>query len=233
MQEESDMNIWDSVQRGLEKATHEAGRIARAQRLRATLEGLAKQIETHQGAIVGKAMELFQNGQLTQSELLVLCQELSSFQQQFVQAQAELKQIQNQSNQIAQTVQATPTAAYTQQPYQSYDGTLPALVPPPPPGMEPHTISSLETIRVEAPPLEQLRCDTCQTILVPGNAFCHNCGTLINTNASIQPTIRGSIGEDAEAGRGERTILDIGEQATIRAQEADDPSQEKYQDGGI
>ena len=56
------MNIWDSVQRGLEKATHEAARIAKAQRLRTTLEGLSKQIEMQQGAIVSKAMELFQHG---------------------------------------------------------------------------------------------------------------------------------------------------------------------------
>ncbi len=222
------MNIWDSVQRGLEKATHEAARIAKAQRLRATLEGLSKQIETQQGAI----MELFRNGQLTQNELLVLCQALQTSQQQFAQAQNELKLIQNQSNAGTQVAQPNATVAYTQPPYQPYDSTLPALVPPPPPGVEVLTVSSLETMRMPSSAIEQAHCDTCQALLVSGNAFCHNCGTPVHTdNASYQPTVRSSSNEGAE-GLGERTTLDVAEQATIRAEEADQPVQDTPHDRG-
>ncbi|GAC1393944.1 MAG: hypothetical protein NVS4B11_15310 [Ktedonobacteraceae bacterium] len=228
------MNIWDSVQRGLEKATQEAARIARAQRLRSSLEGLSKQIETQQGAIILKAMELFKSGQLPQGELFVLCQELSNFQQQFIQAQSELKQMQSQSNQGAQTA-PNATVAYTQQPYQPYDNTLPSLVPPPPPGVEPLTISSRETMRMAPlpPATEQTHCAACQAVLVPGNAFCHNCGTPVNTDASYQPTVRGSIGEGAETRQDERTILDVAEHETVRAEEDDKPLQEKQQYGRI
>ena len=224
------MNIWDSVQRGLEKATHEAGRIAKIQRLRTTLEGLSKQIETQQSAIIGTAMELFKNGQLTQNELLVLCQTLQTSQQQFAQAQGELKLVQNQGNSGTQAVQPTSTVAYTQLPYQPYDSTLPALVPPPPPGFDPLTVSSLETMQIATPVIEQTQCSTCQATLIPGNVFCHNCGTPVRVDSSAhQPTVRGSIGEGAE---GERTVLDVAEQATIRATEANSTVQNIPHDEG-
>jgi len=227
------MNIWDSVQRGLEKATHEAARIAKAQRLRTTLEGLSKQIETQQSAIIGTAMELFRNGQLTQNELLVLCQALHTSQQQLVQTQSELKSIQSQSNAGTQVAQPNATVAYTQAPYPPYDGTLPALVPPPPPGVEVLTVSSLETMRMAPSALEQTHCVTCQAPLVAGNAFCHNCGTPVNTDtASYQPTVRSSSNEGAEVEQGERTVVDVAEQATIRAEEAARPEQDTPHDGG-
>ncbi len=224
------MNIWDSVQRGLEKATHEAARIAKAQRLRTTLEGLSKQIETQQGAIVSKAMELFQHGQLTQNELFVLCQELHNYQQQFIQAQSELKQV--QSNPGTQGTQANSATIYVQPPYQPYDSTIPSLVPPPPPGVTPLTVSSFDTIVVASPQSEQTHCSACQAILVPGNAFCHNCGASVHPDAVYQPTIRGSIEEGDEAKQSEQTVLDVAEQATIRAEEGDSPAHGKDQDGG-
>ncbi len=224
------MNIWDSVQRGLEKATHEAGRIAKIQRLRATLEGLSKQTETQQNAIIGTAMELFKNGQLTQSELLVLCQALQTSQQQFAQVQSELKLMHNQSNSGTQAVQPASTVAYTQPAYQPYDSTLPALVPPPPPGVEPLTVSSLETMRMTLTTVEQTQCDTCQAHLIPGNAFCHNCGMPVHVNNSAyQPTVRGNISEGVE---GERTVLDVADQATRRAPEAESTRQDTSHDEG-
>ena len=222
------MNIWDSVQRGLEKATHEAARIAKGQRLRATIESLSKQMETQQGAILGTAMDLFKNGQLTQNELLVLCQALHNSQQQFTQAQSELKLIQSNSG-----IQVAQPTAYTQSSHQPYDNTLPALVPPPPPGFEPLNVSSLETMRMPPTTHEQTQCSTCQASLIPGNAFCHNCGTPVATDtASYQPTARGTIGDEVEAGHGENTVFDVAEQATKRAEELGHAAQDTPHDGG-
>ena len=219
------------MQRGLEKATHEAGRIAKTQRLRATLEGLSKQIETQQAAIIGTAMELFKNGQLTQHELLLLCQELSNSQQQLVQAQSELKAIQNQSSSNTQAIPSAMTVAYTQPPYEPYENTQPDLVPPPPPGVEPLTVSSLETMR--ASQAVDTSCRVCQAPLVPGNAFCHNCGTPVNIDAALyQRTIRATIGEGAESGQGEGTILDVAELSTVRAEEVDQTVVDTPHDGG-
>ncbi len=223
------MNIWDSVQRGLEKATQEATRIAKAQRLRATLDSLTKQIEAQQGAITVKAMELFKNGQLTQSELLILCQELSNAQQQFMQVQSELKQMQQSQNNSG-----TATIAYTQPTYQPYDSSQPSLVPPPPPGVEPLTIISNETIRAEIPPPEMSElkhCTACFAVLIPGNAFCHNCGTPVGTDTVYQPTVR-SGGDDAiNLISLEKTVLDSEGQPTVRANDDENSAQEK--DGGL
>ena len=223
------MNIWDSVQRGLEKATQEATRIAKAQRLRATLESLAKQIETQQGAITVKAMELFKNGQLTQSELLILCQELSSAQQQFTQVQSELKQMQQSQNNSG-----AATIAYTQPTFQPYDVSQPSLIPPPPPGVEPLAVSSNETIRAEMTPPPEMselkHCTSCLAVLIPVNAFCHNCGTPVGTDTVYQPTVQSSGDEAINLIYLEKTMLDSEEQPTVRANDNENSAQEK--DGG-
>ena len=88
------MPLWDSVQRSLEKASQEAARMAKTQRLRYTIDGLSRQISTQSNNIVNKTMDLFTAGELTQSELLPLCQEITNLQQQMNQAINELKQIQ-------------------------------------------------------------------------------------------------------------------------------------------
>ncbi|MDQ6662118.1 MAG: hypothetical protein M3Z24_14280, partial [Chloroflexota bacterium] len=81
------MPLWDSVHRGLEKASQEASRIARTQRLRSNIDTFARQITTQQSNLLSKTMELFTSGQLTQNELTPLCQELVNLQQQLNQAQ--------------------------------------------------------------------------------------------------------------------------------------------------
>jgi hypothetical protein len=218
------------VQRGLEKATQEATRIAKAQRLRANLDGLTKQIEAQQGAITTKAMELFRNGQLTQSELLVLCQELNNAQQQFMKIQHELKQMQqNQNNSGATTV------AYTQPTFQPYDVSQPSLIPPPPPGVEPLSGGSNETVRAEmATPSERSElkhCTSCLAVLIPGNAFCHNCGTPVRAEGEYVPTARSSSDDAIHSIYSESTVFDGDGQPTIHANDDEHSSQEK--DGGL
>jgi hypothetical protein len=169
-QEES-MPLWDSVQRSLEKASQEAARIAKTQRLRSAIDGLSRQVNTQQTMIFNRTMDLFLAGQLTQAELLPLCQELAHFQQQLNQAQFELKQLQNsqagaagqaQSNTSNQSPPAGevgdgpfpmlyPPATeeqaqsiYTPPGFQAYlDSTQGSTVPPPPPGVEAGTVGNL------------------------------------------------------------------------------------------
>ena len=92
------MPLWDSVQRSLEKASQEAARMAKTQRLRYTIDGLSRQISTQSNNIVNKTMDLFTAGELTQSELLPLCQEITNLQQQLNQAQNSI---------VKETLQAT------------------------------------------------------------------------------------------------------------------------------
>ncbi len=165
------MNLWDSVHRGLEKASQEAARLARTQRLRANIDGLMRHINTQHTMLIGKTMELYANGQLMQSELVPICQALTELQQQIQQAQNELRQL--QANLPApQTPPLSPgtapqtgatmpylapgepgTGPYPPSPdYQSYVDVGPITAPPPPPGAEPFAIGEMETMMTPPPP---------------------------------------------------------------------------------
>jgi hypothetical protein len=208
------MPLWDSVQRSLEKASHEAARIAKTQRLRSTIDGLSRQITTQQTTIFNRTMDLFLADQLTQDELLSLCQELVNYQQQLNQAQFELKQLQssqaqsNASNSYqtaSETGSSVPIpyppvteepapATYTPPAYQAYlDSTQGASFPPPPPGVGALTLGSMETVIMTPPgvsPADRQVCQVCQADLSPSVAFCHNCGAPVqDVHASHSPTV--------------------------------------------
>lgn len=229
------MPLWDSVQRSLEKASQEAARIARTQRLRSIIDGLSRQLNTQNNAIVNKAMDLFVSGQLTQSELIPLCQEMINLHQQMNQAQNELKQLQMQASQASQIAQSpqgasnqfapqgttgtapypvtegNPNPAYPPPPpaYQSYmDSTNATTVAPPPPGMEPLTVSSIETIEMgmgmatpsALPHTGNRLCAVCRAEIQPNVAFCHNCGSPVQASGSLHlPTMRGGTPEQLNA----------------------------------
>lgn len=203
------MNLWDSVHRGLEKASQEAGRIARVQRTRSHIDKVSHQIEAQEAAILNKVMELFTSGRLTQNELIPICQVLIDSQQQLSQAQNELKQLQSQgSAQVPANPYTATTDVYTQPPLPSpgyqpayLDKTMPAT-PPPPPGMESLTVASQETFVMSAdtilpppppPPsvADKRLCTTCGTEALPENQYCHNCGALLQLPEFAHlPTVR-------------------------------------------
>lgn len=233
------MNLWDSVHRGLEKASQEAARISKVQRLRSTIDTLSRQIQTQQNMLLNKTMELFANNQLTQAELLILCQNLHILQQQLGQAQQELKLTQSQGPVVPPTQQtgaypnspANETLAqtiYAPPPYQPYvEQTTPALVPPPPPGAE-LTISQQHTMLIsddDGQSVTALTCTTCQTEVPPGNAYCHNCGQPVKANASYLPTTRSTSLEQPV----------IEDMRTVRAEEssARDFTPQPQSDGGL
>ena len=174
------MPIWDSVQRGLEKASQEALRIAKMQRLRSTIDNLSRQMNIQSSNLVNKTMELFLNGQLSQSELLSICQEMAYLKQQIDDAQNELRQVQA-SQPVTPTGQpegpgtypptmpagpmpyAPPTmesnfelppTIYAPPPpgYETYLESSSDVTPPPPPGVEPLTISAIDTVLMGASP---------------------------------------------------------------------------------
>lgn len=84
-------------------------------------------------------------------------------------------------------------------------------VPPPPPGVEPLTVRSIETSQMSmgASPVAETRlCSICQAKLLPDHAFCHNCGAPVGTaqlptmragyaalpsDASVQETMRTNL----------------------------------------
>ncbi len=212
------MNIWDSVHRGLEKASHEAARIAKAQKLRTQIDGLSRQFTTQQATLLNRTMELFRANQLTQSQLLPICNELANLQQQLEQAQNELKQLQNQG--VPQTSQPPATQVDAMGTYQigaPYPaGELPPTIyAPPPPGSDyqpqtektvpavgsnPQTVSAMETLLLGVTPTPPppptipitIHCAGCQGEITSGLAYCPNCGKAVQESTFAHlPTMRG------------------------------------------
>jgi hypothetical protein len=247
-------NIWESMQRGLEKASHEAARIGRIQRLRSTIDNLSRQQATQNNLLITRAMEVFAAGQMTQSELLPVCQDLAILRQQLDQAQHELKLLLNQGSvpqqsptgqtptgpnpitggEIAPTVPVPlmPSAPTAPPPpgYSTVESTIPTPVPPPPPGVQPPTVSALDTLLLNTnnplppppPGVQAARCPQCQAELIPGSAYCPNCGSYIESNAVQHlPTVRsGFYQAGQETMRSEATGA---EQATIYTSETPPP----------
>jgi len=204
------MPLWDSVHRGLDKASKEAARIAKIQRLRSTIDDISRQMYEQNSNLVNKTMELLLAGQLSQAELLPFCQELANLQYQLEQAQNDLKQLQaNQpANQSPTTVTQTgipaeylQSTSYAPPPpeseYQGYDPAGQAVAPPPPPGVESVTISSVDTVQVSTNAAQPI-CPVCQTVLLPNHSFCSNCGTLVrDVHAQHLPTIHATRQESS------------------------------------
>ena len=226
-EEQEQMPIWDSVQRGLEKASQEAARMGRTQRLRATLDNMARQMNTLSASIINKTMELYISGQITHPEIAPLCQELENLRQQFEQAQNELRQL-----------QATPPQAQGQLPpgaspyppvggnpalypptstdvqsgqiatpaYPSYmDSTEGMLTPPPPPDV---AIAASSAYPPAQPSTGARRCPACGNAVQPHHSFCQLCGTPIqNIQQGYQPTVRASNpGPGTENGSDDATV---------------------------
>jgi hypothetical protein len=175
-QEES-MPLWDSVQRGLEKASQEAARIAKTQRLRATIDGLTRQINLQNNNLIDKAMELFTTGQLFQNELLPICQELASLRQQLNDAQNELKQLQASqppavASQFEGPVTYPPTMPAGSMPYTpSSEGSvelMPTVYAPPPPGYQSYleSIGGDTTVPPPPPDVESLTISSMDTVVM-------------------------------------------------------------------
>src|SRR6266516_3651291 len=230
IRQEENMPLWDSVQRGLEKASQEAARIARTQRLRNTIDGLTRQANTQSNNLIDKALELFTAGQLIQSELLPICQELVSLRQQINDAQTELKQIQaSQPPAAATTGQVEGPVTYpptmpVSMPYTPAESSAdlpPTIYAPPPPGYQSYLesvgggdVTAGEPATPAVPQPTSQTCPACRTEIQPGHAFCPNCGTLVqNSDALHLPTMRASAAESIYAAG----------QGTVRAGAAEAP----------
>jgi hypothetical protein len=237
-------NIWESMQRGLEKASQEAARIGRMQRLRSTVDSLSRQLTTQNNLLVVRAMEIFTAGQMTQSELLPICQDLQILKQELEQAQHELKALMNQgtaqagqtstgpyppNNDITATIPSFPPTQTAPPPpgYSPLESTRTIPAPPPPPGVEPLTISALDTQLVNSDnpsaATQNLRCPQCQAELVPEYSYCQNCGSRIDRGGVEHlPTVRsGFYPTGQEAAQADATNP-IADQATIRS--TDEPA---------
>jgi hypothetical protein len=229
------MPLWDSVHRSLEKASHEAARLAKVQRLRSTSDGLARQIQALHETMLHTTMNLFAASQLTQPELVLLCQELVHLQQQLNQAQTELKQLQANAPQSTSSPEgglaALPPGSKEVAPYPPANHeNMETMLAPPPPDYQSY-LESTEEVNVPPPPPDLAlagknimqaneenassmpRCPVCHSEIERQQAFCQQCGSPIqNSDPVQQATMRASRIDTA----GTQT----GDQETVRAQES-------------
>ncbi|MEO7019507.1 MAG: hypothetical protein ABI234_05095 [Ktedonobacteraceae bacterium] len=106
------MSFLESVQHGIEKASQEAARLAKIQHLHGIVNDLSNKINQDSQDMLTKAMELFQGGHLTQSELLPICQQIVTYQQQIAEVHAEIQKIQEEAHAQGEAAPvATPTAS--------------------------------------------------------------------------------------------------------------------------
>ncbi|MGH2510101.1 MAG: hypothetical protein ACRDHZ_22200 [Ktedonobacteraceae bacterium] len=102
------MSFLESVQHGIEKASQEAARLAKIQHLHSIINDLTNKTNQDNKDMLAKVMELFQGGHLTQDELLPFCQQITTYQQQIAEVQAEIQKIHDEAH--APEGSQTPTA---------------------------------------------------------------------------------------------------------------------------
>lgn len=243
------MNLWESVHRGLDKATKEAARIAKTQKLRATIDGLSRQISAQNTTLINTTMELFMSNGLQESELLTICQEIARLRDQLSQAQNELQQLhQGQitapppplsgmpptgadlpSTPIPPTIPAFPGPGYgeTAPPppdFQTF--AVSQTMPPPPPGIP---AGSSETASQAPPPPPGItQISAINTVIqppAPETRRCPACQTEIALNTPFCPQcgsfVQTSGAEQLPTMRGSSTIDNLD---TIRAEPVAPPS---------
>ncbi len=125
------MSFLESVQHGIEKASQQAARFAKIQHLHQVINDLTFRSSKESQDLVTTVMGLFRDGKLTQSELLPICQQITTYQQQIAEVQEEIKKIQAEAQEHAQQQEAPPSLAASA--YPPYAG-----VPTPPPGYPPY-----------------------------------------------------------------------------------------------
>jgi hypothetical protein len=113
---------------------------------------------------------------------------------------------------------------------------MPAPPPPPPPGIT--TLSSFNTVLMGTPGAEKQHCMHCHIELIPGDAYCHNCGAPTGrSEITQQPTRLVEPSEEAKQHKipsptkDQETPLD--RLPTVEANEPDNPTHLEEKDGGV
>ncbi|MEO7019503.1 MAG: hypothetical protein ABI234_05075 [Ktedonobacteraceae bacterium] len=104
------MSFLESIQHGLEKASQEAARITKIQHLHNIVNDLTFKASEQGQALLAQAMDMYRNGHLGQGELVVICQQIATYQQQINEVNAELQRLHEPESNVEQ--QAAPPAGY-------------------------------------------------------------------------------------------------------------------------
>ena len=103
------MSFLESIQHGLEKASQEAARITKIQHLHNIVNDLTFKTSQQGQALVMQAMDMYHSGHLGQGELVAICQQIATYQQQIGEVQEELQRLQKPEDNTGE--QAAPLAS--------------------------------------------------------------------------------------------------------------------------
>ena len=102
------MSFLESLQHGLEKASQEAARITKIQHLHNVVNDLTFKITQQGEKLIEQAMEMYRGGHLGQGELVAICQQIATYQQNISEVREELERLHQSGDDAGQ--QASPAA---------------------------------------------------------------------------------------------------------------------------
>lgn len=118
------MSFLESIQHGLEKASQEAARITKIQHLHNVTTDLTFKTSQEGQRLIAQAMELYRSGHLAQGELVAVCQQIATYQQQINEVHEELQRLQKPEE------NAEPQAVPLAPPPTGYPAQYPAYAAP-------------------------------------------------------------------------------------------------------
>lgn len=129
------MGFLESIQHGLEKASKEAARITKIHHLQNVVNDLSFKSAQEGQHLIARALELHRSGQLPQAELAEICEQITTYQQQINEVQAEIQKLHDEQEEPPAPPEAPGYAAYP--PAPPVQGYAPVNVPQPYPPYSP------------------------------------------------------------------------------------------------
>lgn len=122
------MSFLESIQHGLEKASQEASRITKIQHFHNVINDLTFKASQQGQTLIAQAMDMYHNGRLGQGELVVICQQIATYEQQINEIQGEIQRLQQHEESAPQApIPPVPSPAYSAYPQEA--PTAPLLQP--------------------------------------------------------------------------------------------------------
>lgn len=165
--------LFEGIRERATKAAFEADKLRRITQVRATIRGLRKELERKRKEIGDSALQLYDAGQLTQPQLVELCEQLAPLRNQIREKEAKIESIRKEKPPEA------PTPAL-------YGHVCPRCKIKFPEEVDfcPRCGTKIENV----PPPATSICPQCGAALVEGSAFCSSCGAEVEQASESHST---------------------------------------------
>lgn len=165
--------LFEGIREGAAKAAFEADKLRRITQIRASIRSLKKKLEQEKKKISDAVLQLYDAGEVTQPELLALCEQLAPLRSQIAEKEAEIKRIRQEKP------AEVPSPAL-------YGHICPRCKTEFPEEVVfcPHCGTRIEDV----PPPAGFVCPQCNAALVEGAVFCSFCGARVEQPSEWPPT---------------------------------------------